>query len=407
MAAAVDTSPTISAVDSSLSLSERLVSLDAYRGAVMLLLAFFDGPNGEWRAPIAELHPDAPWVRAALAQFEHVEWAGLTLWDMIQPSFMFLVGTSMAFSCAARLRRGQSYASMFLHAVYRAIVLILLGVFLRSLHAPSTNWTFEDVVTQIGLGYVFLFLLWNRDWRIQLASTAVILFAYWALFALWPLPGDYDYAAVNGQAYYNGYLAHWNKNANPSHYFDQWFLSQFPRVAPFVANRGGYGTLNFVPSLATMILGLIAGEVLRGPQSAGRKLLLLLGAGAACLALGAALHFGGVCPIVKRIWTPSFALASGGICFWMMGLLYAIIDVGRFKAWAFPAVVVGQNSIAMYAMIHLISEWILEALRRHFAFLGFEPDGVGYQPMLENFASGAVLWLICYWMYRRSILLRI
>lgn len=407
MPSAVASSPTVLAASSPPAASERLLSLDAYRGAVMLLLAFFDGPNGDWRSPIAALHPDKPWVQAALAQFEHVEWAGLALWDMIQPSFMFLVGASLAYSYASRARRGQSYLRMLGHAVYRAVVLILLGVFLRSLHSPSTNWTLEDVVTQIGLGYVFLFLLWNRDWRIQLAATAVILFAYWALFALWPLPANYDYAAASGQANYEGFFAHWNKNANPAHYFDVWLLNLFPREQPFDGNGGGYATLNFVPSLATMILGLIAGELLRGSQSAGRKLAVLVGAGAVCLALGVALHFGGVCPIVKRIWTPSFALASGGICFWVLALLYAVIDVAGLRRWAFPAVVVGQNSIAMYCLIHLIAWWILDSLRRHLAFLGFGPDGAGYQPMLENFATGAVLWLICYWMYRRRILLRI
>jgi heparan-alpha-glucosaminide N-acetyltransferase len=386
----------------------RLTSLDAYRGAVLLLLAFFDGPNHEWREPIAALHPDKPWLQAQLAQFEHVEWAGLALWDMIQPSFMFLVGTSLAFSCASRARRGQSFLRMLGHAVYRAAVLILLGVFLRSLYDHKiTYWTFEDVVTQIGSGYVFLFLLWNRDWKVQLAAVAVILFAYWALFALWPLRENYDYAAANGQAIYQGFLAHWNKNANPAHYFDLWFLNLFPREKPFVGNGGGYDTLNFVPSLATMIMGLMAGELLRGSQTAGRKILLLLGAGVVCCALGAALHFGGMCPIVKRIWTPSFALFSGGLCLAVLALLYAVIDVAGLRLWAVPAIVVGQNSIAMYCMIHLIAWWILDSLRRHLPFLGFGEGGTGYQPMLENFATGLVLWLICYWMYRRKIFLRI
>jgi predicted acyltransferase len=266
---------------------------------------------------------------------------------------------------------------------------------------------------------VFLFLLWNRGWKIQLASIVTILVAYWALFALWPLPpADYGYAAVNGEANYEGFFAHWNKNAHPAHYFDQWFLNVFPGSEPppdaqgaanpwFVANEGGYNTLNFVPSLATMIMGLMAGEVLRGARSPRRKALVLFAAGLACCGLGAALHFGGVCPIVKRIWTPSFTLFSGGICLAVLALLYAIIDGFGFKAWVFPAVVVGQNSIAMYCMIHLIAYWILQALRRHFALLGFGAGGVGYQPMLENFATGAILWLICYWMYRRKIFLRI
>jgi predicted acyltransferase len=388
--------------------TERFVSVDAYRGVVMLLLAFFDGPNGDWQRPIAEVHPNRPWVHAVLAQFQHVEWAGIVVWDMIQPSFMFLVGAAAAFSHASRARRGQTFACMLVHAVYRAVVLVLLGVFLRSMHSSTTNWTLEDVVTQIGLGYVFVFLLCDRGWKIQAAVVIAILLAYWMLFALWRLPpAGYDYAAVNGQVSYDGFFAHWNKNAHPAHYFDQWLLNLFPRQEPFVANGGGYNTLNFVPSLATMLLGLIAGELLRSPRSARRKILTLLALGMACFAIGLGMHYGGVCPIVKRIWTPSFALASGGICLAVLAILYAIIDAAGWRRWAFPAVVVGMNSIAMYVMVHTLAFWIVAALRRHFAVLGFGEGGNGYQPMLENFAVGTIMWLICYWMYHRRIFLRI
>lgn len=386
----------------------RLFSLDAFRGAVMLLLVFFDGPNGDWRRPIAEAHQDMPWVAPALRQFEHVEWAGLALWDMIQPAFMFAVGASLALSYAARINRGQSYGRMFGHAVYRAVLLVLLGVFLRSVHRNSTYWTLEDVVSQIGLGYIPLFLLCQRGWKIQLGVVAAILVGYWALFAFWPTPdAAYDYAAVNGHVYYEGFQAHWNKNAHPAHYVDQWLLNLFPRDEPFVANGGGYNTLNFVPSLATMILGLVCGELLNSSRSARRKLLTLLAGGASCIALALALHYAGVCPIVKKIWTPSFALLSAGICMAALAPLYAVIDVAGWRRWAFPAIVVGQNSIAAYAMIHLIAVWLLAALHRHLGEGLFAAAGEPYRQLAENLAVGAIVWLICFWMYRRRIFLRI
>ncbi len=385
----------------------RLASLDAYRGLVMLLLVFLDGPNG-WTRPIIESNSDRPWVARLAEQFEHVEWQGLALWDMIQPSFMFMVGAAAAFSYASRTRRGESFGRMLAHAVYRALVLILLGVFLRSIGRPETRWTFEDVVTQIGLGYVFLFLLWNRPWKAQLAVIVAILAGYWLLFAVWPLPGPtYDYASVQGQMYYDGFLAHWNKNAHPAHYFDQWFLNLFPRSEPFVANAGGYNTLNFVPSLATMLMGLMAGQLLRSGHAAQRKLLTLLGAGLTCCALGAALHYAGVCPIVKKIWTPSFALFAGGLSLITLAAFYAVIDIVGWRRWAFPAIVVGMNSIAAYAMIHLIAHWTLEALHRHVGTAIFESFGPAYQPLAEDLTVGMVVWLICYWMYRRGIFLRI
>ena len=385
----------------------RLASIDVYRGLVMLLLVFLDAPNG-WTGPLKEGYPQSPAVQALARQFEHVEWAGIVLWDMIQPSFMFVVGAAAAFSYAARHRRGDSFRRMLGHAAYRSLLLILIGVFLRSEGRGATNWTLEDVVTQIGLGYLFLFLLWNRGWKVQLAAAAGILIGYWLLFALWPLPGaDYDWEAVGGQAYYDGFWAHWNKNAHPAHYFDAWLLNLFPRLEPWVANGGGYNTLNFVPSLATMIFGLLAGELLRSERPAHRKLATLLVSGAAALIAGLACHFLGICPIVKRIWTPSFTLASGGLCLLTLGALYAIVDLKGLRRWAFPAVVVGMNSIAAYALIHLIANWTLENYLRHFGAGLFQLIGPAWEPLLQNLAVGGAIWLICYWMYRRQLFLRL
>jgi heparan-alpha-glucosaminide N-acetyltransferase len=385
----------------------RLASIDVYRGLVMLLLVLLDAPNG-WTSTVREGYPDSPWVQAIVRQFEHVEWAGLVLWDMIQPSFMFVVGAAAAFSYASRERRGQGFGRMLGHALYRSLLLILIGVFLRSEGDSATDWTLEDVVTQIGLGYVFLFLLWNRGWKIQLGVALGILVGYWLLFALWPLPtADYDLAAVSGHAYYDGFWAHWNKNAHPAHYFDAWLLNLFPRQEPWVANGGGYNTLNFVPSLATMIFGLLAGELLRSERPQQRKLAILLVCGAAALIFGLACHFGGVCPIVKKIWTPSFTLVSGGLCLLTLGLLYAVVDLAGWRRWAFPAVVVGMNSIAAYAMIHLIAHWTLENYLRHFGPEMFTIFGPPFEPLLQNLAVGAFIWLICFWMYRRELFLRL
>jgi predicted acyltransferase len=387
--------------------SGRLLSLDAYRGVVMLLLIFFDAPN-DWTTHILAAHGEGSWVRTVAEQFRHVEWQGITLWDMIQPSFMFVVGAAVAFSYASRARRGQSYGRMLGHAVYRAILLILLGVFLRSVGHDETRWTFEDVVTQIGLGYVFVFLLWNRGWKIQLVAIAAILIGYWLLFAAWPPPKPgYDYAAVHAQENWEGFRAHWNKNAHPAHYFDQWLLNRFPRSEPFVANAGGYNTLNSIPALATMILGLMAGELLRGERPSKEKLTRLLLGGLACLAIGAALDAIGLCPSVKRIWTPSFTLISGGLCLLTLAVLYAIVDVAGWRRWTFPAVVVGQNPIAAYVLIHLVAQWIVDALHRHFGARIFTWLGPEFQPLLENLSVGAIVWLICYWMYRRQIFLRL
>src|SRR5438105_13288253 len=246
----------------------RLGSIDAYRGLVMFLMM----AEVLRLAAVSAKVPDS-WLFKLLAHHQtHVPWAGCSLHDLIQPSFSFLVGVSLPFSIASRLAKGQSRSGMLLHALFRAILLVLLGVFLRSMGRQQTNWTFEDTLSQIGFGYVPLFLLGFTRQRWQWAALIAILVGYWAAFALYPLPpSDFDYQKVGVPAdwpyHYSGLAAHWNKNSNLAWAFDTWFLNLFSRPKPFIANTGGYATLSFIPTLGTMILGLIAGGWLRRASS--------------------------------------------------------------------------------------------------------------------------------------------
>src|SRR6476646_3791124 len=135
--------------------SSRVLSIDVYRGLVMVLML-------AEAMRLWTLHDAFPASRFwAVVGFntEHVEWQGCSLHDLIQPAFSFLVGAALPFSIASRRRKGQSFGVMVAHAAWRAVLLIFLGIFLRSLHSNQTYFTFEDTLTQIGLGYVFLFLL--------------------------------------------------------------------------------------------------------------------------------------------------------------------------------------------------------------------------------------------------------
>lgn len=404
----------------------RLVSLDAYRGGIMLLMA-----SGGLALPAVAKHfPDDPLWRFLAFNTDHVPWVGCSLWDLIQPSFMFMVGVAMPYSIASRRARGDSETKIAAHVVYRALFLVLLAIFLTSNWSKQTEFVFTNVLAQIGLGYAFLYLLLDRGPRVQLAALAGILVGYWLLFLLWPLPGaDFDYQAVGWDDNWQGlpgFFAHWNKNTNAAAAFDVWFLNLFPCAKPFVFNKGGYQTLNFVPSLGTMILGLMAGEMLRTPQSKWHKLGWLLVAGAVCLALG---WLAGelVCPIVKRIWTPSWVLYSAGWTFAMLAGFFWLIDIQGWRRWAFPLVVVGMNSIAMYCMAQLMKGWIRSSLQIHLgpyavpslahivkpvlALLNVSVDpqwlNDTFGPITQSAAVLFVMWLICLWMYRRGIFLRI
>jgi heparan-alpha-glucosaminide N-acetyltransferase len=390
------------------ALPARLGSLDAYRGLVMFLMM---AEVLELRRVSRALPGNGFWEFLAHHQ-SHVEWVGCSLHDLIQPSFSFLVGAALPFSLASRAARGQPRFGMTLHAFWRALVLVLLGVFLRSIGASQTYWTFEDTLSQIGLGYGILFLLGLKSIRWQWSALALILVGYWAAFALYPLPGsDFDYARVGVPSDWphlmSGFAAHWNKNSNLAWAFDTWFLNLFPREKPFVDNGGGYATLSFIPTLGTMLLGLIAGGVLRSDRRPWAKIKWLVAAGVIGLLSGSLLGWLGVCPVVKRIWTPSWVLFSGGWCFLLMAGFYAVMDVVGFKWWAFPLVVIGMNSIAAYCMAHLFDGFVSSSFRTHLGPDAFKFLGQPYAPLLHGAAILAVLWLLLYWMYRRKIYLRI
>ncbi|NBW96952.1 MAG: DUF5009 domain-containing protein [Planctomycetia bacterium] len=385
---------------------QRLTSLDAYRGLIMLFMA----SGGLGLAQVAKRHPESLAWQWLAYHTSHVAWLGGGAWDMIQPSFMFMVGMAVPFSLARRTAEGQTARRRLLHAAWRALVLVALGVFLATGAKKRPEWIFVNVLAQIGLGYVFLVALAGRGRRLQLAVVVAIAVASWVAFACHPLPGpDVDLAALGispelaPQVVLPGFFAHWNMNTNIAADFDRWFLNLFPREAPFVFNAGGYQTLNFVPSLITMILGLMAGETLRGDGTPRHKLRWLLAAGAACIATGL-IAGATVCPIVKRIWTPSWAVASGGVSLWMVAALFWAIDIRGWRSWAWPLVVVGMNSIAIYLAHQLLAGWIKATAT---TWLGAAAFSGAYGIVWQNLVVVATLWLWCWWLYRRQIFLRI
>lgn len=410
---------------------ERLVSLDAYRGFIMIMLA----AAGFGIIKLAHLPESAPawqtldyafWQRLSF-NFDHPAWIsqfhliGIAFWDLIQPSFMFMVGVAMPYSYARRAMQGQSASRRFMHALWRGVVLVLLGVFIQSARTSSTNWIFTNVLSQIGLGYVVLYLLMRWKFRVQLAVFIAILVGYWLFFAFYKVPENYDFAAVKatGDTIFEGRFAPWSKNANIAYRFDCWLLNLFPRPAgkEYLFNGGGYVTLNFVPSIATMLLGVFCGQLLRGDRAPRRKFGLLVATGAVCMVLGV-MAGALLCPIVKRIWTPSWVLFSGAYVIWMLAAFYLVFDLLPLKRTvarrlAFPLVVVGMNSIAVYMMGSLMRPWTVKMIHTHFGRLLEGLLGSGalddkmFGRLVDPTTALIVFWLIAYWMYRKKIFIRV
>jgi predicted acyltransferase len=392
----------------------RNVSLDAYRGFVMLLMM----AEVLQLSRVAAAYPTSLFWKILAFNQTHVEWFGCSLHDTIQPGFSFLAGLALPYSIASRVAKGARFKELFWHALWRSLVLVALGVFLRSMDHSMTYFTFEDTLSQIGFGYPFLFLLGlysSETGRTKWAWAALcfILVGYWLAWAMYPAaPANFDWQSVgvpptwNAEHNFTGFAAHWNKNYNFGNRFDQWFLNLFRRENHFEYNSGGYLTLSFIPTLGTMILGLIAGSWLREsrPKIPMKKLLI---AGVSGIALGLALHYSHICPVVKRIWTPSWTIFSGGICFLFLAAFSWVIDVKGLRKWAFPLMVIGVNSIAAYCIAHFLEGFLDSTLRIHLGPNFFEFAG----PALQPFFQGAVIllcyWLILFWMYRRKLFLKI
>jgi heparan-alpha-glucosaminide N-acetyltransferase len=277
----------------------RVPSIDAFRGFVMFLM--LAEVMRLWT--LHDAFPSSGFWALVAYNTTHVPWQGCSLHDLIQPAFSFLAGASLPFSIAIRQARGDTFGKMLGHAARRSLILILLGIFLRSMGSQQTYWTFEDTLTQIGLGYTCLFLLAFASLRVQVGVFVAILAGFWAAFALYPLPpATFDYPGVGVPAgwphLYTGFLAHFNKNSNLAWAFDTWFLNLFPRQSPFLFNEGGWSTLSFIPTLATMMLGTWAGVWLKSARPSGTKLGGLVVSGVALAVAGLILQWLHVCPVV-------------------------------------------------------------------------------------------------------------
>ena len=372
-------------------MNQRLLSLDAYRGAVMLFMA----SAGFGIPQVAHSNPDhaLAWLAPLL---EHVPWIGCAPWDLIQPAFMFMVGVAMPYSYGKRTSLGEPPGKQLLHAISRSIILVLLAVMLAS--RKQQTWIFTNVLGQIGLGYTFLYLVYKRSFKQQLIISGGILIGYWTLFALYPAKQPSPEVGS-----LTGFFSHWSKNANAATAFDSWFLNLFPGPV-WKPNDGGYHTLNFIPSLVTMVLGVMSGAYLQREEPLLGKIQRFFIAGAVLVVSGWILgQF--ACPIVKRIWTPSWVLFSGGWVLLRLGLFVWLVDHLQLQKLAWPLAIVGMNSIAIYLGSQLCTGWLREFLHIHFGGAAFYSEGSG--PIYERCGILLLLWGLCWWLHRNKAYLRI
>jgi predicted acyltransferase len=168
-------------------------------------------------------------------------------------------------------------------------------------------------------------------------------------------------------------------------------------------------TINFVPTAAHTIWGVLAGKLLISNVSATKKISTLLIAGAIGLITGYGLDYAGITPIIKRIATASFTLASGGYVMLVLALLYWLIDVKKYQKYAWIATVIGMNAIFIYLFFETVGhQWVNKTTAifvEGFTYLVGIPMEIG--SVISAFTVLILEWALCYWLYKRKIFFKL
>ncbi len=361
------------------SFKERLLSLDFFRGFTMFMLI---GESTLLYEHLRDPNLAGSMLGAIGTQLEHHPWAGLRSWDLVQPFFMFIVGTALAFSVAKREERGESRSKITRHVVIRSLVLLALGWALYCIEPGRITFRFQNVLAQLGVTYPIAYVLLRRRPRTQIAWSFALIALTEVIYRTFAVPG-YDQPFV------------------PDRNFGSWV----DMLLGGELSAGHWVAFNAIPTAAHTIWGVLAGQWLMRAAAPKKKISWLLGLGAAAVACGFALTV--VTPMIKRIATSSFVVATGGICLLALALCYWVVDVRKWPRGAVFFNIVGMNSLAIY----LFQEsggtvWVRKLVGPFtMAFGGW----IGELPaeILTSLAAWAVLWGICYWLYKRKIIIKI
>lgn len=359
--------------------NQRLVCVDALRGFDMLwiiggaeVLVSFSKASG------------IGFLSNIAVSFDHT-WGQFHFYDIIMPLFLFIVGVVMPVSFTKRLKRGDSRKTLYRHIVRRVIILYILGL-IASGHLLTFDsskihlWT--DTLHAIAIGYLvssILILEVSRKWQITI--TVFLLFLYWGIMALIPIPGK-------GAGIYE-------PDTNLALYVDNLVLGHWQEAS------GWTYIITNLTFICSVMLGVFAGQILLSTQKEKNKAGLLALIGIGCVLAG---KFWGIWfPVIHHLWTSSLVLFAGGLSFLLLSAFYLVIDVWGYRKWSFFFVVIGMNAIAVYVATHLFDFTLIGNV-----FVGGLSKWAGpWNEFLQASAALCVIWLILYRMYRMKTFIKI
>jgi len=355
---------------------DRILSIDFFRGFTMFMLVtgiatIFNGIVEEGKAGTI--------ITLINKQLEHAEWNGLYAWDLIQPFFMFIVGVAMPFSLAKRLARGDSWKKSFLHALTRSFWLLVLGFMLGS---EKDHIGFQNVLAQLSFTYIIAFLLMQKEIKWQLAVSFGMILLSDLLYRLWPVEG-------------------FNQPFTPDHNFGSWF----DLATAGCLSNDHWVSFNAVPTTAHTIWGVVVGMLLMKEWSQRKKIMVLLITGISAIIIGYCMD--PFIPIIKRLCTSSFMIVSGGYCLTAMAFSYWLIDVMNFRKFGLFFAIAGMNPIFIYLFSNLGGKQLLVRMVEPFTTRIFSCSGEIAINMITIVIVAAMVWYICYFLYKRKIFIKL
>ena len=363
----------------SLPAEGRLTSLDFFRGLTMFLLV------GESTGLYELLRTPAfngTLIGALGWQFEHHPWNGLHFWDLIQPFFMFIVGVAMPFSFGKRWERGDSWGKTLRHALARSGLLLLFGWGLYCIEPGRLTFELWNVLAQLSFTCLVAFLLMRKPARVQIGVSFLLIIATDLLYRFWPVAG-------------------FNQPFVPDHNFGSWVDLKIMHTL----SDDHWVAFNAVPTTAHTMWGVLAGQLLKSSRAPLEKIRTLVIPGAIGVVVGFALN--PWIPIIKRTCPSSFVIVSGGWCLLALALSYWLIDVKKLRKWTPFFNIVGMNPLFIYLFTNTGGAMWFHRIARPFTVGLFHWAGTLTADIVTSVVVWGMLWLLCFWLYKKRIFIRL
>jgi predicted acyltransferase len=353
---------------------DRILSIDFFRGFTMFMLV------GGVEGLFSNLDPAkvGPVIHFFQQQLSHVPWEGLHAWDLIQPFFMFIVGVAMPFSLSRRWERGDSWKKTFYHVLTRCFFLLVIG---WAISSSATTSNFNNVMAQLSVTYLIAFLIMRKQIKWQLIISFALILVSDLLYRFWPVEG-FNHAFVAGEN----------------------FGSWTDMMLTGSIDHGNWVPFNAIPTTAHTIWGVIVGMLLMNDWSPRKKIITLLSIGTAGIIMGFAMST--YIPIIKHICTSSFIIVSGGWCLIGMGISYWLIDVLHFRKVPMFFAVFGMNPLFIYLMAGSFRNFF-RGLTTPFISRIFSWTNEVTIIVISTVIVAAMLWYVCYFLYKRRIFIRL